>query len=210
MPITNPCFISYPHPKIKGSRLATFIEELSTELGSLLDGFVPGEVAIDINRLQPGYNYNIALQQDICKSVCMVVVYVPEYANREYCRREFELMERIDQRRRAALGAGAGKYQFIIPVSLTSMQKLPKRLTADLRDTADFSPYMNLPDVGKRRFKHEKELQQHVIRISRTIRELYELLERQSGFGDATSCCGEALAASNSVPAWESAPPFPR
>lgn len=210
MSITNPCFISYPHPKVAGSRLATFTEELANELGRLLDGFVPGTVYLDSQRLKPGYNYNVALQQAICESACMVVVYCPEYPQREYCRREFELMERIDLRRRQVLGAAAGKYQFIIPVTLTPAGKLPKRLTADLRDTADFSAYMALPAIGAKRFQRAPLLHKHVVHLSESIRELHELLERRPGFGEGTSCCGEALAEFNGVPAWEAAAPFPR
>jgi len=207
VPICNSCFVSYPHPRTTNSFLDVFVKDLIAEVNERLDGFVPGKVYVDDERLKPTYNYNDALQTGICESICMIVVYCPEYAQRDYCLREFELFERINGRRRTKLGAAAGQRHFVALVSLA--RHLPPALAQTSWHVADFSGYLALPNVGKRRIRQSATLRAQVSKLVDAVQELDALIRGDVTFGTQTLCCGEVLAPENSVTPWAPAP-FPR
>jgi hypothetical protein len=209
MPIEHTCFLSYPHPRKEGSVLDIFVQDLMAELDQRLDGFLPGDVYCDKPRLRPTYNYDIALSEAICRSICLLVVYCPEYARREYCRRELDLMDRINNRRRDSLGVSAGKHHFVALVSLENKRYLPTRLLETSWHVADFSSYMRLPNVGERRIRKSKLLEQQVQDLAEAVRELHDLMRGNHAFGSPQLCCRELIGAPDSITEWES-PPFPR
>jgi hypothetical protein len=119
------------------------VEGFQSELGPY---FTEEELYVDYERLQPGYKYNTALARSICRSVAMVVVYTPTYERSDYCLREYAAMQRLEQKRLAALaGTGADERGLVIPVVLRGrIENLPESITrhthyADFRhfSTAD-------------------------------------------------------------------------
>jgi hypothetical protein len=175
MPIQHACFISYPHPRVKRSDLSRFVKDFVRALEEKLDGYVSEPVYFDKDRLKPGYNYDEKLAKAICESVCMVVVYFPEYQRREYCLREFELMEKIDVKRKEVLAGAAHGVHFIVPVSIVGLTRVPERLGRDARDVADFSKYTTLRPRG-RRLHRDEELHDKLLKIRDMICELRNLL----------------------------------
>lgn len=209
MSIDHTCFVSYPHPGKEGSYLDVFVQDLIAELDERLDGFLPGNVYWDKPRLKATYDYDVALSQAICRSTCMIVIYCPEYARREYCRREFDLMNRINERRRGSLGMATDKQHFIALVSLAQRKLLPQRLQSTSWHVADFSSYMTLPNNSKRRIRASKALRENVQGLATAVQELHGLIGGRGAFGSSELCCGEAIGNPDSVPEWEPAP-FPR
>jgi TIR domain-containing protein len=123
------CFISYAHPK-EGSMMKAFIDDLAVALQSELDPYVPDEIYIDRERLKPGFRFTPALSYGLCASACWIVVYVPEYARREYCRREFRAMQILEERRRRELGRHLSRSDsMIIPIVVRGTdEELPEQI----------------------------------------------------------------------------------
>jgi len=71
------CFISYCHGQYDLTR--RFVEQLVSALQSSLEPYFDSGncVFIDKDRLQPGYKFNEALGEAVCKSICMIVVCCP-------------------------------------------------------------------------------------------------------------------------------------
>jgi hypothetical protein len=140
----------------------------------------------------------------------MVVLYYPVYGQRDYCLREFALMEKIEARRRAAIGADAMGRQFIIPVAMVDPQEASPALTANARTVADLSAYHVLPR-RRRNLKMHPMMYEQLTRISMSIRQACLLLSAHEGQVSAViDCAQSALPAANTVPAWPMpARPFP-
>jgi hypothetical protein len=138
-PFQYACFISYCHGQADFTR--RFIEELADALKAYLDPYLDEQVYIDQDRLQPGYKFNEALAEAICRSVCMVVVYSPRYEDHAYCMREYAAMEKIEQARFALLGQQLDRTKgMIVPVVLRGEEDLPSKLKSHIH-YADFSKY---------------------------------------------------------------------
>jgi len=115
------------------------MEQLKQALEDYLGLWLSEEVFMDKPRLNPGYNYNEALAEAICESVCMIVVFSPLYEERSYCLREFFAMERIEEKRKQMLGEKYDrKRRMIIPIVLRGK---PEDLPPKIKDIQyrDFS-----------------------------------------------------------------------
>jgi hypothetical protein len=109
------CFVSYAHPE--GRMMKAFIEDLVVALESELDPYMRNQVYFDRERLKPGYRYDLALSRGICASACWILVYVPQYRERDYCLREYHAMEILQSQRRARLGHKLQRHRgMIIPI----------------------------------------------------------------------------------------------
>jgi hypothetical protein len=207
----NACFISYPHPREKNGRLANLVQEVYQAIKEELDGFVSETVYFDEERLKLHDQYDVVLHDAICKSYCMIVIYCPEYGRRDYCRREFKLMEEISQKRRQLLGTQGAATHFIIPISLIKRDEAPALLGDDARNVIDLSAYLT-KRPKRNLLKSESELYQEVLNIKASIQALRALLlGHPSVAGNHISCCGVPLPAKNTLPAWEEPKPaFPR
>jgi hypothetical protein len=106
------------------------MEQLKQALEDYLGPLLSAEVFMDKPRLNPGYNYNEALAEAICESVCMIVVFSPLYEERSYCLREFLAMENIEEKRKKILGEKYDrKRRMIIPIVLRGKpQDLPPKI----------------------------------------------------------------------------------
>jgi hypothetical protein len=134
------CFISYCHGQ--GELTQRFIEQLIRALKSYLEPWLDEEIYIDEERLLPGYNYNEQLAEAICQSVCMIVVYSPRYERHAYCLREYTAMERIEEKRRQALGQrGKRGSGMIIPIIFRGLtDDLPPRIQTN-KQYCDFTKF---------------------------------------------------------------------
>lgn len=83
MPFEYACFLSYRH--LEQSQLAEqFIDELSSALQGELGAWVEERLFIDSERIRAGAFFNPALADALCRSVCMLVVYTPNYFSKSY------------------------------------------------------------------------------------------------------------------------------
>ena len=192
MPFKHACFISYSHGK--GDLIKRFVSELKSALTDYLDTYLDVDIYTD-DRLVPGYHYNEALAQEICGSLCMIVVYIPKYERHEYCRREFAGMERLQETRFQLLGSGRDpKYGLIIPVILEGIESLPPQIKAG-RHYGDFSAF----SPTKPELKRIPEFEPALRKIARYINALYTEFER---FGDQVCDGCDRFQLPNPAPPW--------
>lgn len=140
MPFRYGCFISYAHAT--APLMTEFVTGLEEALRCELEPYVRDPVFIDKDRLRPGFRYNEALGQGICASACWVVVYVPQYWSRDYCKRELRAMLELEERRRKGLGGQFDSHMgMIIPIVLRGeLDQLPLGL-ADSVHCLDFKRF---------------------------------------------------------------------
>lgn len=127
------CFISYMRPEHK--MMAQFVDELVEALESEFEPYLPKPLVYrDVDRLRSGHRFTPALGRALCASACWIVVYVPQYADHDYCLREFRAMRVLEERRRSELsGRLMPEEGMIIPVILRGE---PRQLPDDLGEQA--------------------------------------------------------------------------
>ena len=82
MPFEFSCFISYRHcQQPLGKKIVT---DLYNALSSELELMTERRVFLDTERLEGGYFWNEALAEAICRSVCMLVLFTPDYFNLQH------------------------------------------------------------------------------------------------------------------------------
>src|SRR5215217_7028588 len=154
MAYANACFISYKRPPQWGNNFPgpaparqlrhlwlEFAETFQDRLNQVLSTSIPSyrDSAID-----PGQPYPQVLSKNLCQSICMVALLVPEYLESSWCKAEWKAMEKLEQER-----LGGGQQGLIIPVIFRGD---PKRLQAffgtreavDLRSVVDPSTQLRL------------------------------------------------------------------
>ena len=122
MGYNHACFISYKRPPKKkdvgGLAPAKppkphfwlqFAEEFQRQLEPYLNTTVR---SFRDEQLQPGSNYPSDLSVNLCRSVCMVALVVPEYFESPWCTAEWNAMAAFEAKR-----LGQGKHGLIIPVT---------------------------------------------------------------------------------------------
>ena len=163
------CFISYPHAG--GDMVKNFAEQLARALENEIGAYFADQpVFMDKQRINAGFDYNHELSKAICKSVCMIVVYVPAYQEKTYCLREFLAMEAIADKRRQLLGPDyKGTHRMIIPFLLRGD---PKNLPPKIHGIqyVDFSKFTTATlDITK--------LPEFTEVIKNIVKEIYRLYE---------------------------------
>lgn len=121
------CFISYRHCERKLGR--RIIEDLYEALSGEIEMQTQKKVYIDRDRLRGGDLYNEELAVNLCKSICMVVVYTPTYFDKNctYCAREFMAMESLEKRRLRLLEKPEDKrHGLIIPIIFRGRNYIPQ------------------------------------------------------------------------------------
>jgi hypothetical protein len=203
----NACFISYCH----GERelMTTFINQLKSALESSLEPYMDERVVIDTTRLAAGYNYNEALAEAICQSICMVAVLVPKYFEHAYCRRELEAMKRIETERFNLLGTAATHGRgLIIPIILRGeITDLPPAIKDHIH-CADFSKFTTAyPPLAT-----TDKFVQDIERIARFIYEMRKQFRRRL-LNPSRDCSRFVLpgeAETNAWMPWEESPADPQ
>ena len=114
MAFSYACFISYKNLEHRANTevLEGIVNRIHMET-EMSVGLAPWH---DQERLKTGYIFDTAIGEAICASICMVVLYTPPYRRSTYCRREFEAMESLAQRRRQIIGNSRPELDFILPV----------------------------------------------------------------------------------------------
>jgi hypothetical protein len=124
MPLQYSCFISYRHTKQE-----KIVRELVTSLKAELSLWLDMDVFLDEERLKGGDFFNPSLAQALCESVCLIVVYTPNYfsGQKTYCAREYRAMEELEQIRFKKLGTVENpKHGLIIPLVYRGNKSLPE------------------------------------------------------------------------------------
>src|ERR1700685_127336 len=117
-----------------------FYEALCGELELLRDQ----TAYVDWNRLNGGDFFNVALEQALYESVCLIAIYQPNYFGTEhiYCAREYFAMQKLEDQRLALLPNAADRvHGLIIPVILRGEGAIPPEIT-NKREYEDFSRFM--------------------------------------------------------------------
>ena len=126
MPFSNTCFISYRHGGHEHSRklVESFYQALSGELDLYIRG---SRVYLDRERLRGGDFFSQELATQLCRSVCMVLLFDPSYFDlaSPYCAREYKAMLDLEEQRRMCCPAGMG---LIIPVIIRGEKLLPDEI----------------------------------------------------------------------------------
>jgi hypothetical protein len=197
MPIKYACFISYVHGQHELMR--TFVEELKRALESSLEAWLEEDVYIDDGRLEPGFHYNEALARALCESLCMIVVYTPRYQRSSYCLREYAGMRELEQRRRAAIGAGlASERGMIIPIIFRGRSDdLPDEISGEIQ-YVDFSRFTTADGSITRNREYVKAIE----KVARYIYDMYETCKHSAdaAFGN---CDAFTLPAEEDVTPWK-------
>ncbi|MBV8544778.1 MAG: toll/interleukin-1 receptor domain-containing protein, partial [Acidobacteria bacterium] len=155
MPLEFSSYISYPHGN---GIIKDFVEELRHHLTKRIESYISLKPFYDDERLGPGYRFNDMLSRSLCRSISMIVVYVPEYESRPYCLRELAAMEALQRRRLSLIGPHLEIPQgMIFPIVLRALEtgagelKLPSWIT-DQSQYSDFSRFqMGYGDIFESR-----------------------------------------------------------
>lgn len=116
MPFQHACFISFSRGiNINKKRVNEVVkglkEDLSNEIGSLTNDL---DVFYDEDFLKGGDSLAESIAYHLCRSVCMIVIYMPIYFHSDWCRREYKAMLNLEQIRLRALGRE--EHKLIIPL----------------------------------------------------------------------------------------------
>ncbi len=136
------CFISYRQADsdLMGKFIDQLVSALKSEINVLLSNM---PIYRDREMISGGTFYNDELEQALCKSVCMIVVYTPTYFHEKdtFCAREFKIMEQLECHRLEQFK----DHKFcnrglIIPLILRGMNSFPQKIKRR-RHCYDFSRF---------------------------------------------------------------------
>jgi hypothetical protein len=142
MAYKHACFISYKRPPRRLTQGQTLLGrprsrhlwiEFAEAFQETLDKYLTHLPSFRDQHLQPGDDYPQELATNLCKSVCMVALIVPEYFESAWCRAEWRAMELWEEKRHEK-----GRAQLIIPIICTGdpnllEAKIHPRQAIDLR-----------------------------------------------------------------------------
>jgi hypothetical protein len=168
------CFLSYRHAGEIMTNFAAQIERaLEAELSLLLDDYKTLPVFKDDRQLEVSDLIDPLISEAVCKSVCMIILYTPNYLSKQkrYCASELEGMLRIEASRKKIVGAAASKSGLIFTVVLRKGAEknggVPKSLNArqTINDFSDFAAYSTEiqrdPKLGKKIREIAQKIKQH-------------------------------------------------
>ena len=170
--LKHSCFISYASGEHE--LLVRFMGDLQRALESALDPWMPRELTVyrDTDGLRPGDRFPRALARALCQSLCMVLVYTPNYERRPYCLREFAAMRTLERHRMERMNLTHTK-GMIVPIILRGrISDLPPVIRESIH-CLDFSSYMTSNQSILRNGKY----MQRIERIAEYIHELYCLVD---------------------------------
>jgi len=172
------CFISFRHL----DKLEPFVRQLSKDIKNELDLYGNQlDVFLDENRIKPGDHFNMLIPQALCRSVVLVVIYVPAYfhADKPYCTKEFVAFVEHEKRRLLEIqqkkpDADVSSIHQVIPIIMRkdASRPLPEELVKD-RNRIDWSDNMAaLANPSK--FSKSTKYQEDVRMICEKIWKVYE------------------------------------
>jgi hypothetical protein len=134
VPFKYPCFISYRHRN--GSTGRGFTESIIEELRDELELHIDSKPYIDSERMKGAEFYNETLATELCHSVCMVVLFSPNYISQEhtFCAREYIAMEQLEARRLQLLEeASERRNSLIVCLALRGFELIPPEIKGGRR-----------------------------------------------------------------------------
>ncbi len=156
------CFLSYRHgDKTMATFASQIVDALADELSMLLDDYPALPIFKDDRSIEVGDKVDPAIAQALCQSVCMLVIYTPNYLSEEkpYCASELEGMIRLEKERIAKLVGVDEKTGFLITVILRGDRgELPQLLKE--RQNEDFSAFALHTSEIRRNKKFSPQIQQ--------------------------------------------------
>jgi hypothetical protein len=190
------CFISYCHGQNELTK--SFVKQLTSALESYLEPYLDEPVYIDEKRLSPGYNYNEALAEAICNSICMIVIYSPKYERHPYCLREFEGMKEIEANRRQLIGKTFPNTKgMIIPIIFRGKpEDLPPSIK-DCKHYCDFSRFTTASSEISKNPEYTAEIE----KIAQLIYEHYKMIH-DAGIDVCTQCETYHLPSEDQIRGW--------
>jgi hypothetical protein len=171
MPFQYACFISYAHDD--GDLVTEFIEHLRKKLLDELGAYFDADEKLFIDRdsIDVGDAWEARIAGAMCRSACWMMVYMPKYRRKEYCRREYRAMVELEGGRRTMLKhrlpADRG---MIIPVLLRSV---PEDLPPAARK------YQAIGDLRSYKVGHapNAKIDDTLMKLAKQIYELWQLGE---------------------------------
>jgi len=148
------CFLSYRHSDSELGRYA--VDDFERALTNELKLLVPFEDPIYRDeRNTPGFLYQDSIAMALCRSVCMVMIYWPQYFSHEhsYCTREYRAMITLEQQRLAMLPHAERHFGLIIPVVIRGGRG---DLPLELRDTRIYADLTDLSLSGRPMSRNKK------------------------------------------------------
>lgn len=97
----NACFISYKHPPPNAPpnhNFYVFANAIQSRINACLTVNIAAYRDDDL-KSYPGIKYPAALSEELCKSVCLVAILVPQYWESSWCRAEWQAMENFESKR---------------------------------------------------------------------------------------------------------------
>ena len=183
MPFTNVCFISYRHGGQEHSR--KLIESFYQTLAGQLDLYIPGSrVYLDARRLRGGDFFDQELASQLCRSVCMILLFNPFYfdLSNPYCAREYRAMVGLEQQRLGLLPQGAAQRKsLIIPVVIRGEESLPEELKRHRQYYSFAKTLLGPADFRQRR------CMEHIFKIAGDIFDRYQMF-RSAGIDPCSQC----------------------
>jgi hypothetical protein len=152
MAFKNSCFFSYRHRPDRDYRVC--IDDLYESLAGEISLWLTGQgIFRDSKRMQGGDLLDPTIGEELCQSVCMVMIYIPPYFDEteSYCAREFRGMQRLEQQRLEQLVGPAKNHGLIIPIVCRGWDVFPRELRNN-RIVYNFEPFLMQKDrISKHR-----------------------------------------------------------
>jgi len=127
------CFISYRNSRLTDGLISSFARELAFALEQYLDAHLIDDIQkndnnymvfLDKHVIKSGDFLPNLLGQGLCKSMCWIIVYTPNYLRGAlWCASELNTMLRLQEERIKRLSVGKQSKPFIIPIMLRGSQE---------------------------------------------------------------------------------------
>lgn len=190
----NACFISYTHSDPTQEVVEAFEKALAVQVALYLPRL---RVFRDRGRLRVGDFFDPELAEQLCRSVCMVLLFNPCYFDRDhpYCAREYKAMEKLEAQRRGLLPDEHRTRGLILPVVMRADDDLPAEIRRS-RLCASFSKrILRAADFEERECAAELE------RIAGAIYQRWKVL-RQHEADLAAGCAGFEFPSEEEIRDW--------
>jgi len=145
--------------------MATFagqiVDALADELSMLLDDYSSLPIFKDDRSIEVGDKIDPAIAQALCQSVCMVLIYTPNYLSEEkpYCASELEAVLRLEKERLAKISEVNPKTSLLLTIILRGDRKELPQVLKD-RENEDFSAFALHTTEIRRNKKFSPQIQQ--------------------------------------------------
>lgn len=192
----NSCFISYSSGD--GVLLESFIPQVQEAFASSLGPYLKGmPVYLDKTRMSGGEFIDVTIARELCRSLCMILVYSPTYHRSHYCRSEFYTMAKLEESRWRAARITRPSMGMIIPILLRgSMDEMPPDI-ASRRELMDFSKFTT---ADRRIIKNRR----YVERIEQTAENIYRMSESLDASNAVFDDCEQLeLLSQDEIPEWK-------